>query len=48
MRALTRGAIKESLFDILNGTNKPEKDAEETQCAILAEFERLGGRTIEH
>ena len=40
--------MQERLFDILNGTIEPEKNAEETQDAILAEFERLGGGTSGH
>ena len=42
---MTNGAMKESLFDLLCGTEKQRKTAEETKRDIFAEFERLGGGT---
>ena len=45
MRALTHGAIQQSLYDILTGNAKPEMSADEAEKAILDEFRRLGGGT---
>lgn len=43
MRALTHGAIQQSLYDILTGNAKPEMSADEAEKALLDEFRRLGG-----
>lgn len=43
MRALTHGAIQQSLYDILTGNAKPEMSADEAEKAIIDEFIRLGG-----
>lgn len=35
--------MSSSLYDILKGTTKPQKSAEEVESEIFAELERLGG-----
>ena len=40
---LTRGAITDSLYTMLKGSNEPEISADEARDSVLAEFERLGG-----
>lgn len=43
MRALTHGAIPQSLYDILTGNAKAEMSADEAENAVISEFKRLGG-----
>lgn len=40
---ISRGAIPESLYSMLKGTNTPEIDADAARDNVLAEFRRLGG-----
>ena len=43
MRALTRGAMQQSLYDILTGNANVEMSADEAENAVISEFKRLGG-----
>jgi hypothetical protein len=43
LNGLLHGGMTDRLYDMLKGTSKPQKTAEEATEDIMAEFRRLGG-----